>query len=67
MVTAHELREITRNYELTQLLDKLKATAKTGECTYDVDYLEYDQWKQLERLGFEIHWHEYSDRRTISW
>ena len=52
MVTAHELREITRNYELVQLLDRLKNRAKTGECIYSVDNLHYLHEKQLERLGF---------------
>ena len=67
MVTAHELREITRNYDLHILLDMLTSIAKVGECTYTVDYLDYAKEKQLERLGFKIHYHEEDDGRTISW
>jgi hypothetical protein len=31
MITAHELREITNNYGLIDLLDGLKAVAKEGK------------------------------------
>lgn len=68
MVTAHELREISRNYELVELLDKLKAVAKTGEMEYTVDNLDYDKEKQLERLGFSVDYHDYDDyARRITW
>ena len=66
MVTAHELREITRNYELVQLLDRLKNRAKTGECIYSVDNLHYLHEKQLERLGVTIHYHDEDEGRTIT-
>lgn len=68
MVTAHELREISRNYELIKLLDKLKAVAKTGETEYNVDNLDYNEEEQLERLGFSIYYHDYDEyARRITW
>lgn len=67
MVTAYELRHITNNYDLYILLDMLTSIAKIGKCTYSVDYLSYDQEKQLEQLGFTVRDNPDDNGMTISW
>jgi hypothetical protein len=68
MVTAQALRELADRHELYALLNTLKARAECGHYSYETsEYIDYDDKRQLERLGFKLDGYSDEDNTTISW